>query len=233
MSMPIYFHETIDIVVGPGNLYQYHDEIERIVTDHVNAPDAPPGVRCVANWVTVWATGRWPETVGLWEYPDWTHYAQGFTDDPLYERIDGLTNQRGVSYYDWRSGGFDRTLVPASFTPTYADVVAKGIRAPVVLQEIVKVRPGKASEYLDRLSDVADATKAGGGVSLFGAYRTTLRNNAEVINLWAFESMEAYIRSEESLSSFPQLEKWRLESETLETENLGKLMRPQPWSPLH
>jgi hypothetical protein len=111
--------------------------------------------------------------------------------------------------------------------------VAKGIRAPVVLQEIVKVGPGKASEYLDRLSDVADATKTGGGVSLFGAYRTTLRNNAEIINLWAFESMEAYIRSEESLSSFPQLEKWRLESETLETENLGKLMRPQPWSPLH
>ena len=108
-----------------------------------------------------------------------------------------------MSYYDWRSGGFDRTLVPASFTPTYADVVAKGIRAPVVLQEIVKVRSGKATEYLDRLSDVADATKAGDGVSLFGAYRTTLRNNAEVINLWAFESMEAYIRSEESLSELP------------------------------
>ena len=46
--MPIYFHETIDIVAGPGNLYQYHDEIERIVTDHVNAAGCPSrcSMRC-------------------------------------------------------------------------------------------------------------------------------------------------------------------------------------------
>ncbi len=231
--MPICFHETIDIVSRPGSLYQYHDEMERIVTTSVNAPDAAPGVRCIANWVTVWATGRWPETVGLWEFADWEHYAGGFTADPLYKQIDGLTSQQGTSYYDWRSGGFDRTLIPASFTPTYADVVAGPIQAPVVLQEIVKVQPGKAPEYLDRLSDVADATKEGDGVSLFGAYRTTLRNNSEVINLWAFESMEAYVRSEENPAALPKLEKWRLESEALETENVGKLLRPQPWSPLH
>ena len=103
----------------------------------------------------------------------------------------------------------------------------------MVLQEIVKVQPGKAPEYLDRLSDVAGATNDGDGVSLFGAYRTTLRNNTEVMNLWAFESMEAYVRSEDNLAAFPKLEKWRLESEALETDNVGKLLRPQPWSPLH
>jgi hypothetical protein len=233
MFVPICFHETIDIVARPGNLYQYHDEMERIVTTSVNAPNAAPGVRCIANWVTIWATGRWPETIGLWEFADWEHYAQGFTDDPLYRHIDGLTSQQGTSYYDWRSGGFDRTLIPAPFTPTYADVVADQIRAPVVLQEIVKVQPGKAPEYLDRLSDVAGATNDGDGVSLFGAYRTTLRNNTEVMNLWAFESMEAYVRSEDNLAAFPKLEKWRLESEALETDNVGKLLRPQPWSPLH
>ena len=230
--MPICFHETIDIIARPGNLYQYHDEMERIITDHINTPDAPPGVRCIANWVTIWATGRWPETVGLWEFSDWDHYAKGFDDDPLYKRIDGLTNQEGTSYYDWRSGGFDRTLVPANFTPTYADIVAGEIHAPLVLQEIVKVQPGKAPEYLDRLSDVAGATK-GGGLSLFGAYRTTLRNNSEILNFWAFESMEAYIRSEEDPAAFPELEKWRHVSEGLETENVGKLLRPQPWSALH
>ncbi len=231
--MQICFHETIDIVPRPGSLYQYHDEMERRITDHINTPDAPPGVRCIANWVTIWATGRWPEAVGLWEFADWELYARGFTNDPLYKQIDGLTNQQGVSYYDWRSGGFDRTLLPADFTPTYADVVAEKIRAPLVLQEIVKVRPGKAPEYIDRLSDVAAATRDGSGVSLFGAYRTTLRNNSEVLNFWAFESMEAYVRSEEDAGAFPQFAKWRNESEALEMEHVGKLLSPQPWSALH
>ena len=144
--MPVYYHETIDATPVREKEVEYLRTLGEVVTTIVNTPRSD--MKCVANWLVVWATGRWPQIVGLWEMAGWDWFADHFTSYSL--EVD-----HPEGYEQYRSGGFDRLLVPAAGTPTLAEIVDGGLRAPFVLQETVQVTPGGAGEYLAALADGA------------------------------------------------------------------------------
>ena len=222
--MPVYYHETIDPVRQPEKQFEYLAQMEKVI-GRINGSGSP--MRNIAKWVTIWATGQWPEVVGFWEMADWQWFADYFNANRLFRDIP-------QDFYQYRTGGFDRVLIPASYCPTLDEVVERGLRAPVVLQEIVHVAPGRSDAYLGALGDAGQAIAAKDrGVRLFGAYLVALRNRTEVLNLWAFDDFDAYIRTEQDPSADPELARWRDQAYEYELDHLGKLLCPMEFSALH
>ena len=220
--MPVYYHETIDPVRVPNKQYEYLDHMEKLIGSHTNVTGSP--MRNVANWVTVWATGQWPEVVGLWEMADWQWFADHFNANRLYREIP-------QEYYDYRTGGFDRVLIPAAFCPSLDEIVAQGVRAPVVMQELVHVTPGRSDDYVRALGDAGRAiNERDRGVRLFGSYLVALRNRTELINLWALDDFDVYVRTEQQPDADPELRAWRDTASSFEVDHVGKLLCPTEWS---
>jgi hypothetical protein len=181
-------------------------------------------MRNVANWVTVWATGQWPEVVGLWEMADWKWFADHFNANRLYREIP-------QEFYEYRTGGFDRVLIPATYCPTLDEIVEQGVRAPVVMQEIVHIVPGKSDDYVGALGDAGRSINdRGRGVRLFGSYLVALRNRTEFLNLWAFDDFDVYVRTEQEPAADPELRMWRERASSFEVDHLAKLLCPTEWS---
>ncbi len=221
--MPVYYHETIDPVRQPEKQFEYLDQMEKVIS-RINGSGSP--MRNIAKWVTIWATGQWPEVVGFWEMADWQWFADYFNANRLFRDIP-------QDFYRYRTGGFDRVLIPASYCPTLDEVIERGLRAPVVLQETVHVAPGKSDAYLGALGDAGQAIATRDrGVRLFGAYLVALRNRTEVLNLWAFDDFDAYIRTEQHPSADPELARWRDKAYEYEVDHLGKLLCPTEFSAL-
>ena len=220
--MPVYYHETITPVSVPGKQFEYLDQMGKLINERTNQPGSP--MRNIANWVTIWATGHWPEIVGFWEMRDWEWFADHFNANRLYMEIP-------QDFYEYRTGGFDRVLIPASFSPTLDQVVDEGVRAPVVLQEIVHVVPGKADDYIAAIGDAGSAVGAKQrGLRLFGTYLVALRNRTEILNFWSFDDFSTYVRTENDPAADPELHAWRDRAHAYEVDHLGKLLCPTDWS---
>ncbi len=49
----------------------------------------------------------------------------------------------------YRSGGFDRVMIPAPWTRTIEELNADGVRGAVYAHEMVTVAPGTAADFLE------------------------------------------------------------------------------------
>jgi hypothetical protein len=195
-----------------------------VVTKITNTPKSE--MRCVANWLVVWVTGRWPQLIGQWEIANWEWFVNHFAGYSLE-----VDHPEGFEQY--RSGGFDRLLVPFRGTPTLDDITTNGTRAPYVLQETVQVAPGQATAYLEALSAAADRIAgAGRGMRLHGSYTVLLRNESEVLVQWALDDLHVFAATVEQPDAFPELAAWREQSAVMERAHAGVLLRPTDWSPL-
>ncbi|MEV8631988.1 hypothetical protein AB0395_10055 [Streptosporangium sp. NPDC051023] len=224
--MHIYLHETIDPVRKPGAHTRYLDELGEIVTTHGNAKGSAGG-RCIANWVPVFLTGQWPQIIGFWQMPGgWDGFAKHFDThtELFHEPLD--------RWYGERSGGFDRVLVGTDYTPTLDEILASGTRAPVVLHETVRLRPGDAPKYLRLLGDVKEALGDRYGFGVLGGYEVAFRNQSEAVVVWSFPDVATLVRTQSSTAEFPELLAWREQSATLELSHTGVVVRPTSWSPL-
>jgi hypothetical protein len=222
---PVYYHETIVPSSVREKEVEYLETMGELVTAHVNRPGSP--MRCVANWVTTWMTGQWPEIVGFWEMADWSWFVEHFSDFDLL-----VDHPAGFEQY--RSGGFDRLLVPFDGTPTLDEISSQAIRAPFVLQETVQVAPGRAPEYLDRLFNSSDELRAAdSAVRLHGGYTVLLRGESEVLVQWALRDLNAFVSIEAGDSGdAPAIAGWRKEARELEVGRIGVLLKPTQWSAL-
>jgi hypothetical protein len=223
-SGPVYYHETIDVTSVREKEVEYLRVLGKVVTELVNTPASD--MRNYAKWVLIWATGRWPMVVGQWEMRSWEWFATHFESFSL--EVD-----HPEGYEQYRSGGFDRLLVPHDGTPALDDVVANGVRAPYVLQETITTDIGQSRSYLDALARAADRVAADGkGVRLHGAYNVMLRNDSEVLVQWAIDSVKTFTETMTSSESFPGLAEWRRDAAALERTHTGVLLKPTSWSPL-
>lgn len=224
--MHLYLHETIDPVREPGAHTRYLDELGEIVTTLGNA-EGSAGGRCIANWVPIFLTGSWPQIIGFWQMPGgWDGFAAHFDSHPE------LFHQPLDRWYGERSGGFDRLLIGADYTPTLDQLVESGTRAPVVLHETIRLDPGGAPDYLDRLGELKASIPARYGFGVLGGYEVAFRNRSEVIVLWAFPDVATLAANQSRSADYPEVAAWRTRSGSFERAHTGVVLRPTSWSPL-
>jgi hypothetical protein len=221
--MAIYYHETIDASPKREKEVEYLEQLGEVVERLVNMPGNE--MRCVANWTVVWCTGRWPEVVGQWEMT-WDWFLGHFRD---YQ----LTVDHPEGYEQYRSGGFDRLLIPWEGTPDLDTITSQGLRAPWILQETVQLAPGGAPPYLEALAKAAVPLASGEqGCHLHGSYNVLLRNDSEVIVQWAFADLDSLAATWRDPGSNAPLREWRRTSQELERSHVGVLLKPTEWSAL-
>lgn len=224
MTGPVYYHETIDVSSVREKEVEYLKVLGDVVTQIVNTPGSD--MRNYAKWVLVWATGRWPQVVGQWEMTSWDWFAQHF-------EVFSLEVDHPAGYEQYRSGGFDRLLVPWEGTPALDAVADQHVRAPYVLQEIVTTKVGAAPEYLASLQRAGERIADDDtGVRLHGSYTVMLRNDSEVLVQWAVDSVQTFTATMAEPARFAALTEWRRDAASLELTHTGVLLKPTSWSPL-
>ena len=209
MSERLYIHESIDVLGHNKARYvDYMCEYAPISREDRRLP-------LFGIWVVLGSSGPWPKAVNLWETADWAGLAGNFA----YETA-------GPSLYDdkliaWmaeavklRTGGFDRIMVSAPWSPVSEEVAADPaiVGAKVFLQETVTVRPGTARAYLAAVHDqLVPLARASGAVPVC-ALRTAMRDDDEVILIWAFREWADWGAWEQAYDTDPRVAEWRASS---------------------
>ena len=222
----LYFHEVIDPVRQPGAHTRYLETLGHLVQTEGNARGSASN-GCVAAWVPLFLTGRWPEIVTFWEMQGgWEGFGAHFDATPA------LFHEPLERFYGERSGGFDRVLIGMDYAISRDEMLTRGWRAPVVLQQTITLPVGGARDYLARLGDAAPAIEGPGAPRLFGAYETAFRHGSEAIVLWAFDDFRSLSGIQAAPDSVPGWARWLDASSALERAHSGLVLRPAEWSPL-
>lgn len=204
----LYLHEIIDIV-GTGQAAYMKTVVERAVHSQEEAIS-----RLVGCWKVIGSTNRWPRVVNLWEMDGWSHWARTLERQFLPERTDPTLAPWWAKATEWRSGGFDRILEPAGFSPTREQLLQSGLRSWVCIHTVARARAGKAGEYLELVAAFEKPKAEREGLALFGAYRVPMRSD-EVIVIWAAEDFQHACRIFESASQTAGSTDLLLDSETM------------------
>lgn len=174
----LYLHEIIDII-GTGQAAYMKTVVER--AKHSQAEGIS---RLVGCWKVIGSTNRWPRVVNLWEMDSWAHWARTLERQFLPEKKDAALAPWWAKAAEWRSGGFDRILEPAAYSPTCAQLQQSGLRAWVCVHTIARTSPGKSGAYLEAVGSTVQPALERQGITLFGAYKAPMRSD-EVVVLWA------------------------------------------------
>lgn len=222
----LYLHETIDIVGTGSERYKAH-------TGARGAERRDGGARLVGTWQQCGSTGRWPIVVNLWEMDGWEHWARILEGQYTASSAQPPALRRWwAQAARYRSGGFDRILVPAPFSPTRAQLVAGGVRGAVQLQEIATVPPGGAERYLDAVATHWRAPAARRGLTLVGAWANAL-HAGEAVLLWSvptFQALTAYLAARDG---DPATRRWLARARELRTGWYETALVPSRWCVTH
>ena len=222
----VYLHELIDIVGTGSEPYKAHTG--KLGTDR---PDG--GAPLVGTWQQSGSTGSWPTVVNLWEMRDWDHWTE------ILERQYTKTSGQEPKLKRWwakateyRSGGFDRILEPAPFSPTRRDLVDAGVKGRAMIQEIATVKPGRAERYLDAVASRWRPLARQRGLALVGAYRTAMRDT-EAVLLWSLADFRAYTRHLSTVATDRAVRRWHEHARTWRLDYRETLLVPSVWCVTH
>ena len=169
MNPNIYLHEYVRTVPGREEPY-----LASVLSLHHEPSRTKLGHPAFAQFRSVQTSGRWPMGINIWENT-WA----GQTADLVGQFLDA---RRDTAMEDWwqrnlhlRRGGYDRLLIPADYSPTLADVEARGVHGEVFLQEIMWLPFGEARRFLDELGDRLLPRLDDLGCDLLGAFRVAMR----------------------------------------------------------
>jgi hypothetical protein len=184
----VYIHEFIDIVGHHRADYMHH-----MTANWSPNAQEERGQRCYGVWATLGSTGRWPEVVNIWEHDGWDGLAASFATEAVGR---GAQDPKLAKWWakaaEFRRGGVDRILVPAPWTRTITQLCADGVTGACYAQELVAVRPGAATDLLERVRIGADDVRDAFGWELAGAWSTAMTNDDECILLWAIPTWDAW-----------------------------------------
>jgi hypothetical protein len=223
----VYLHEYIDII-----LHHRADYFEHMTTGWAHG-QAELNQRTFGVWGSFGSTGRWPEVVNLWEYDSIEHMAAD------YKHETSGKNMQNPTLYEWwsraqsfRSGGWDRILYPADYSPGIEELCAKGtLKHRVYCKERINITPGQSWTYLDMLGEHYLPVAAGLGMDLIGAYSTALRNDSEVFVIWGLKTWKDWARIEQEQRS-EKVQAWRAKTAGIAEDWVNLLMCNAPQSPL-
>ena len=206
MNPKVYIHELVDITGRHRADYLHH-----VTANWSPVGQDERGQRCFGVWGTVGSTGAWPQVVNLWEEDGFTGLAASFGHELSSPE---LQDPKLAKWWDdaesFRRGGRDRICVPAPWSPTIEELCAEGpVGAAVYAHETVRVEPGGADAFLDRVRDVGVPTLAGSGVRCVAALKRALHDDSECILVWAFPTWERWGAFEQGVYGDPGLRGWR------------------------
>lgn len=222
----IYLHEIIDIVGTGSEPYKAH-------TGALGTGRRDGGAPLVGTWQQSGSTGAWPKVVNLWEMEGWDHWAEILARQ--YTRTSG---QEAALKAWWteatrhRSGGFDRILVPAPFSPTRAELIDAGIEGVGCVQEIATVRPGTTGDYLAAVGRRRRAAMQRRGLALLGAYHTAMRDT-EAILLWNVPTWAHFTRYLDAAQTSPSERAWHAAARRWRADYRETLLVASPWCVQH
>jgi hypothetical protein len=166
----IYLHEVIRTVPGREEPYMASVlSLQHEPTRDGHDPQPPFG-----QFRTADASGPWPCVINIWENT-WTGQAEAL-------RAQFQDAGRDVAMETWwnrnlhlRRGGYDRLLVPATYSPSGADLRARGVTGEVFLHEILWLPFGEPARYLAEVEAQLLPALERHGLTLVGAFRVAMR----------------------------------------------------------
>ena len=228
MNDRVYIHEVIDVTGHHRADYLHHMTANW-------SPNAQEDRRqlCYGVWSVLGSTGSWPAVVNLWEEQGWDGLASSFGHEAVGAGAQDPTLERWwARATELRRGGFDRLVVPAPWARTIEELCADGVRGAVYAHELVRVRPGAASDLLERAREGAVPLLAEYGWELAGAFTTALVDDDEALLLWAIPSWAQWAAGEESHRGGGDMGRWRSEVRDVVTSWHRTLLVDAPLSPM-
>lgn len=220
----LYLHEIIHIVGTGSEAYKRHTGERR--------PTGPAG-RLVGTWQQSGSTGAWPRVINLWEMRGWDGWAEilDYQYAPRAGQPPGL-RKWWTEATKYRSGGFDRILDPAPWSPTCDELVARNVRGRAFIQEIATCAAGKVDHYLDAVERDWLPVAARRGLTLAGAWRTAMRDT-EAVLLWCLPTLADFTRHLGGFSSAPETRAWAETARAWRTDYRETLLIPSIWCVMH
>ena len=219
----LYLHEIIHIVGAGSEPYKQH------TAERAGRGSSAP---LVGMWQQSGSTGDWPKVINLWEMQGWDHWAELLEYQYATPKQPGELKTWWNKALAWRSGGFDRILEPAPFSPTRDELVARGPKGVAFIQEIATVRPGTADAYLETVAARWAPVASRRGMTLAGAWRTAMRDT-EAVLLWCFPTYRAYTDHLKTWHTDRDAIAWAVAAREWRTDYRETLLVPSVWNVMH
>jgi hypothetical protein len=224
MLRKLYLHEVIHIVGTGSEAYKRHTG-ERV-------PSGPGGA-LVGTFQQCGSTGDWPQVVNLWEMEGWDGWAEILEHQytPRSAQPPAL-RKWWTQATKYRSGGFDRILEPADYSPTRDELIARNVRGRAFIQEIATVLPGTADDYLAALAREWVPVAIDRGLTLAGAWRTAMRDT-EAVLLWSVPTLTEFTRHMRDVGTAPETRRWAERARAWRVDYRETLLVPSVWCVMH
>lgn len=228
MNDKVYIHEFIDIIGANRANYMHH-----MAANFSPSAQEDRNQKCFGIWGVVGSTHRWPQVVNLWEEDGLEGLASSFGHELNHPTLqDPKLADWWVKAAEFRSGGFDRLLSPASWTRTIDELCHDRVTGTTYAHEHITMPPGHSAGFLEVVRDEAISAYADFGWELCGAWETLMTNDSECFLLWAIPTWEQWAACEGARRTHPPLMHWneRLIEETTSWNRI--LLVDAPLSPL-
>ncbi len=224
----VYIHELIAIVGHNRARYMHH-----MTANWCPVAREERDQLCLGVWATLGSTGAWPQVVNMWELDGWEGLAANFAHET------GGGRDQDPSLAEWwataaslRRGGFDRIVVPTSWTRSVDQLCADGVRGEVYAHELYTVPPGRAGALLDAVGEVGRPVVEALGLRAVGGYEVALGDRSEAVVIWAVPDWPTWATFERAWSGAGELVPWGRALVDLGARWRRQLMVDAPLSPL-
>ena len=200
-----YIHELIDIRGNHRGDYMHH-----MTANWSPNAQEDRDQSCFGVWAVLGSTGAWPRVCNIWEEPGLDGLARSFGNETVGPDLQDPKLARWWAHAaTFRRGGIDRILLPAPWMPTIAESLAAGVRAEVFAHEVLRCEPGRALDLLELARRSAVPAHASHDWHLVGAWTTAMRDDDEVLLLWALRDWDAWASVESLQRTDPDIVQWR------------------------
>lgn len=218
MNPHVYLHEFVKTPSGREDAYS-----ASVVSMRWNPARASRSHWALGQYKSAGIAGSWPWVINIWEHT-WESQTKAlrnqFADSGRDTALETWWNRN----LHLRSGGYDRLLLPAAYSPDRTAIRPKFLQWKVYLQEIAWLPLGEPRNYLDRLQGMLPAMDRF-GIELAGAFEVAMRPN-QVLTLLAANDWNAMAGWMKSMNGEASLAEWRRYREATITRSDEHLLLP-------
>jgi hypothetical protein len=224
----VYIHEFIEIIGHNRANYMQHMTANW-------SPSAQEDRRqlCYGVWAVLGSTGTWPQVVNMWEHAHWDDVARSFEIETSGA---GAQDPKLAKWWaeaaNFRRGGFDRMMVAAPWSRGIEQLCNDGVRGACYAHELVKVRPGAATDLLELAREHGSSARGRYGWELAGGFATAMVDDDEALLLWAIPTWQQWADAEKAQTVDDDVRAWRAKTRDLVTAWHRILLVDAPLSPM-